>query len=305
MNEKEYLDLIEKLNKDYIDAINSKEYQSGRKLQDIKNYVKKLQFLKLIKKTLTHKKINKYNCSNSMILKNNIDNSFTTIKKIAIYTCIVGNYDDFKEPLYTNTNCDYYLITDNKNIKTNKMTRIIISDEIKNKFDNNGTLINRYYKLNPSETFNEYDYSIYIDGSIEIISDLVPLINNINQEIGIAIHKHRDRECIFDEYKACKIMKKGNIKQLKKQLDKYSNDGFPKKYGMAECGIIVTNLKNNIALDIEKSWWEEFKNSESLRDQISLPYVLWKKNYKISDITTLGNNIYTNSKVRISNKHSK
>ena len=41
----------------------------------------------------------------------------------------------------------------------------------------------------------------------------------------------------------------------------------------------------------------EFVESGSLRDQISLPYVLWKNNINIKQVSTLGNNVYQNSKL--------
>lgn len=108
----------------------------------------------------------------------------------------------------------------------------------------------------------------------------------------MAMFKHHTRDCIYDEEKVCNIYKKGKKEKIKKQIEKYISEGFPKNFGMLEGNVIVTDLKNKNSLKIQNSWWEEFLNSESLRDQLSLPYVLWKLNYRINDIGTLGNDVY-------------
>jgi hypothetical protein len=303
MNEKDTLNLIEKLNKDYIDITNSKEYTLGKRIIELKNSLKHFEFIKIFKKFIVHQKIKKYYKANSSNLSNNIINKKISGKKIAVYTCVTGGYDKISEPLYDSPYCDYYLITDDKNMKPKKWKKILIPEDIKKQYDNNGTIINRYYKLNPQEIFKEYDYSIYIDGNVQIISDLSFMINNVDPSVGIAIHKHRDRECICDELEACKILKKGNSEKLKQQVDRYLDENFPKHYGMGECAIIVTNLKNKQAVDILNAWWIEFQKSESLRDQIALPYILWKKNILMEKITTLGENYRVNPKVREANIH--
>ena len=74
---------------------------------------------------------------------------------------------------------------------------------------------------------------------------------------------------------------------------------------MAECGMIVTDLHNEMALEILKDWFLEVLNTSSLRDQISLPFVLWKKNIKVEEITTLGNNFFQNPKIIVHKNHNK
>ena len=66
-----------------------------------------------------------------------------------------------------------------------------------------------------------------------------------------------------------------------------------------EATIILSDLKNNNAKEIFEEWWNEFYNSKSYRDQIAFPYILWKKNIKVSELATLGNNVYRNPKFRI------
>lgn len=82
-------------------------------------------------------------------------------------------------------------------------------------------------------------------------------------------------------------------------MKEYLQQGFPKKFGMLEATIIVTDLKNPVAKKILDDWWKEFISTKSLRDQISLQYVVWKNNFRIDDIGVLGNNLYKNPKFRV------
>ena len=60
----------------------------------------------------------------------------------------------------------------------------------------------------------------------------------------------------------------------------------------------IRNARKEDCPLLEK-WWNEFYMSESLRDQLSLPYVLWKNGYSIDQVGTLGNNVYDNTKLQI------
>ncbi len=292
---------LEQLSNEYHLILNSKEYRLGSKLLNIKNKIKKGHFLSVLKDINIHYQMRKYSKECHSIF--NINNIPIKNKKIIIYTCIIGNYDKLNEPTYINENCEYVLITDNHKIKSEYWKIYRVPNEIIKRFQSNTTLINRFYKLNPHIVFPNYDYSIYIDGCVKIISDISTLINSISNKTGIACHIHSSRDCIYDEYKVCKILKKGNTSALKKQLKRYQKLGFPKKYGMLECGILATDIKNDMAINILNLWWNEFKQSESLRDQISLPFILWNLNLDTKSIGTIGNNIYDNPKCIVYRNH--
>ena len=297
MNKNEYLSVIEKLNEEIICLKSSKEYQLGSKISKKKSLLKTLNMVKI------HFKMKKYNHpepeKNTYKVLNDIS---LENKKIAVYTSIVGGYDDIKEPLITSSNCDYFLFTDQEVNSTIWKVKKISKEIEKLK---NATKINRYFKMNPHLLFPDYDYAIYIDGSILIVSDITEFINCMNLEYGLAFHKHRYRKCIYEEIEACQILKKGNYKKLKEQGKRYLTEKFPKNFGMLECGIIVSDLKNKKSKEILEKWYEEFLESESLRDQISLPYVLWKENILPTYLSTLGDNIYKNNKIRIETTHKR
>lgn len=296
MEEKNLIRVIEKVNLDYLNVLNSKEYNIGKKIAGLK----KMNILKIFEKikrkiVLRNIKENKQEENWTEKEKEVLLNTELGNKKIVIYSCITGNYDNGKEPYYKSNNIDYIMYTSND---VSGWTRKEIPDKIKKL--NNPILINRYLKFHPHELFEEkYDYSIYIDGNIEIISDLSVLTSLVNNKYGFAFHRHYSRNCAYDEAKFCIAYKKGNSKKIKEQMKKYETEKFPKNYGLLEGNVIVNDLKNERARNIMEQIWNELNIAQTFRDQLTIPYVLWKNNIETKEISTLGKNVYKNPKIRI------
>lgn len=289
---------LELLNNDYIELSNSLEYRLG------KNFLilKKKGIISFIKNMIVYFKMKKFNHKapikneekelNSLNLKN---------KKIVVYSALISNYDNIKPPLFVNNNCNYIMFTDQK-IEKSLWKIEPIPQKIKEL--KNPILINRYIKMHPHEFFKDYDYAIYFDANIQIVSNITKFINQMDLEYGLSFHKHRYRDCIYEEIKCCHLLKKGNYKNLENQKDKYQKNSFPNHFGILECGNFVVDLKNSKAKEILDEWWIEFYKSASLRDQIALPYVLWKKQIDISKLYGLGNNMYKDLKIRVFSDHN-
>lgn len=297
---------LEELNLRYINLQNSKEMRVGKNIISIKKNINKARFsdiLLLFKKKHGQKIIDKKypgkqpgeNQTMSDRLKN-ITHVNSNVR-VAIYTCIVGGYDQLCEPIFANDGYDFFVFSDKK-LKSNVWKSKEIPEKIQKL--NDKTLINRYLKMHPSEFFPEYDYAVYIDGNVCIVSDISSLISVADDgKVGFAMHRHVTRECIYEEAEACILYGKGNPQNLKKQIARYKKDGFPIKFGMLEATVIIFNLKSKECQVIMSEWWNEFLKSHSKRDQIALPYVLWKNGYKILDVGNLGNNVYKNPKFQV------
>ena len=304
-NEKELMIALEKLNLKYLKLKSSKEQQIGKKIinfiQDIKDRNIK-NVISLVKKKMGQKKIDKMypnqsieeNLSESDWLKHitHVDLS----GKVAVYTCITGKYDNVIDPIYINQNFDFYIFTD-QDIKSKIWIKREIPKNILGLKDN--ILINRYIKMHPFELFPDYDYAVYIDGNACIVSDISSLINKTLSITGFAMHRHVLRNDIYEEAMVCALYGKGNREKLKDQISLYRNNGFPKKFGMLEANVIIFDLNSIVAKTLMLEWWEEFLRSGSMRDQIALPYILWKNNYTIDNVGFLGKNVYRNSKFQV------
>lgn len=291
-----YIEVLEKLNSDYIDIVSSREYKIGSDIKKIKQTISKGNFIDIFKSKRRRKKISKLNSHQE--LDNDYGLKYTSKRKpkIAVYTCISGNYDKLYSPLLKPDNIDYFAFLENESRdKIGYWNVKKIPEEI-SKLDN--ILKNRYIKLHPYELFNNYDYSIYIDGNIQVISDLTDMVCSVT-DTGISLHHHQFRNCICNEIEVCRLLKKGNYDKLKSQVDRYLDEGFPKSFGLYECNVILCDLKNATGEKLMKDWWNEFLKTESYRDQISFPYVIWKNKLKFDDIGCLGKNVYKNPKLRI------
>ncbi len=276
----------------------SRLYRIALKIYNFFNSIKKGCFFDNIRNEWRMKRARKYNVmqpTSDFKYGQYPDNN----KRILVYACVTNNYDLPTPPLFSPVNVEYILFSDNTNLCVDGWRVKAIPSDIMAL--GNGTIVNRYLKMHPDVIGKGFDYAIYVDGNVQIMSNIRNIVNAVSSTTGLAIHRHSSRNCIYDEYEACRILKKGNLTKLKDQVERYKSEKFPAKFGLLECTIILTDMHNKNGLDLLDKWWNEFIKSESLRDQLSLPYVVWKIGYTIDDIGNLGNNLRLNPKFRYVN----
>lgn len=304
MKEDQFFNVIEKLNKEKSDLQNGREYKLGSAILRYSyniTHFKVSELVKDIKDKIAARAIaKKYTVTNGHhpSIKYLSDCSYKK-PKIAIYTCVIGNYDNVQRPLVTFDNVDFFLLTDNPDLYKNNYDDWQIIRLPNNILRMGNILANRYVKLHPHEFFSSYEYTIYMDGNIRVVGDVRQFILQCSEKTGVAMHFHRERDCIYQEANVCCMLRRGNAEYIKKQMIRYKKDGFPEHFGMNEATIIVSDINNEVSKNLEDSWWNEFIKSHSLRDQLAWPYVLWKQGFCIDDVGFLGNNIYQNYKLEI------
>ncbi len=291
----ELCDLIEDLNRERVELLNSPQYIWGRRVLNIKVAIRKFKLHKLIALWIKGKKSQKilYEHKQSDYHYGEYPNRNL---KFCVYTCVTGGYDNIVQPVHCHPqNVDFIAFSDNENIEAKGWTVKTLPDKVK-EIQGNAER-NRYLKMHPS-VVGDYDYAIYVDGVVEIFSDLTNMINVVNPVYGLAIHVHPDKDCIYNEVEWCKQNHRGNAEKMDEMLKEYSNEGFPKCYGLLECPVILSDLHNEKGLNILDEWWNEHQKRETGRDQLTLPYVLWKDGIAVSEIGTLGNDVKSNPKFR-------
>lgn len=215
--------------------------------------------------------------------------------KIAIYTSIFGNYDQLKEPVTIPDNCDFFVFTDQEVSENSNWQKLEIEySEFGLPADN--ILKNRFVKIFPERFFPNYAYSIYVDGSVQIRTDLTPLIQSMNQ-YGLRMHHHAFRDCAYEEIKACIHKHKDVIEKLQEHRAHLEKNGMPHHSGLLEATIIVRDHRNPILNTLMEAWWAEF-TIHSHRDQVSLAYVLWKNHIDFNIVGDLGSNLRYNTSFR-------
>jgi hypothetical protein len=192
------------------------------------------------------------------------------IKKIVVYTCITGNYDELISPIEFEKDIDYVCLTDKSIIYANGWQTRPISFS-----SGNAAAANRYAKMHPHILFKDYEISIYLDGNIEIIGGLKDLIKNALAVNDIAMYEHPFRDCIYQEADECSAIGYDWFWRFKRQMNEYKKNGYPFKAGLFECNVIIRRHNNKEIQRLMNSWWDEYQCGVK-RDQISLPFLVWR-----------------------------
>jgi hypothetical protein len=192
-------------------------------------------------------------------------------KKLVVYTALFGDYDELKDPLNNYEKCIFICFTDNTLLKS-KIWNIEIVEEN----EKTNILKNRKYKILPHRYFPKYEYSLYVDANILIKDDPWKLVEKESLDYDLVIPNHFSRESNYDEAKI--LIRTGRVEIIKlyKQTITYILDGYISQTKMGENNIIFR--KHNSLINFSEKWWSEFQIGVH-RDQISLPYLIWK--YKI------------------------
>jgi len=197
------------------------------------------------------------------------------INDIVVYTAIANNYDDLIDPKFISNNIDYYCFTDDISMESEVWNLLEFPKD-----DLNSTYKNRLVKMLPHKYFSEYRYSVYIDGNIDILGDIEKLVNEylVEREYKLAVPKHPQRNCLFEEAEACIKFRKDNAEIINKQIREYKKENFPNNLDLTENNIIFRKHNDPEVVNLMEDWWNEF-NKFSQRDQLSFLYVIWKNNF--------------------------
>lgn len=228
-------------------------------------------------------------------------------ERMAVYTCIIDDYDDLKQPQVIDEQCDYFCLSLNRPQNLGVYQWIDISRYIGDDISDN-TRINRFCKLHPHLFFKDYRYSVYYDGSFEIIHSIAGVFKKIGN-VGIALYEAGGygNLDIYGEAALLILSKRtsGDAADIiVKQISKYIKEGFPRNYGEAMNGTIVREHNNPRCIKIMEIWWKEIIN-ESRRDQLSFWYSVWKNGYSPQDIGRLGESLKSGSEYFVHNHKKK
>ena len=212
----------------------------------------------------------------------------TTHLKIAVFTCITGHYDNIVEPLYVDPGVDYYVFTD-MDCPENSVWKKIDIMQFEEYSQLTPAQMNRKIRMLAFHYLPDYDYSVYVDGNIEIQTSLIPVIEKMG-DCPLGIHYHRNRDCVYVEAERVLYLRKANKELVNEQMAAYKKEGFPRHFGLYENTVLIKNHHDAGINQLMEAWWEEY-HKYSTRDQLSLPYIIRKTHYDRSKIHIIGKNI--------------
>jgi len=148
-----------------------------------------------------------------------------------------------------------------------------------------------YYKTQMYRISPESEVLIWVDGKIlPTCYDFVEQVVNALGENDIAILKHRDRSCIYEEINYIeKEIRMGSRylrtrygkRPIRKEVEYYRACGYPEKNGLNDCCIVA--MKNNEQMkSVTNGWWSACHGGAF--DQIAIQFVCWREEVKIIPI---------------------
>lgn len=198
--------------------------------------------------------------------------------KNVLYTCITGNYDTLIEQNYYAPDWDYICFTDQKSLIEQKYFGRWQIKPLAYTTDNS-QLTGRWHKIHPHILLPDYEKCLYIDGNINVLSPYLFELASQNQNTVLGQFMHPVRDCIYDEILACLAGQKENWTKLENVKNLLLQNHFPAHFGLSETGILLRKHMHPLCMEIMDNWWYMLENY-SVRDQVSLMYILWKKNLK-------------------------
>jgi len=132
--------------------------------------------------------------------------------------------------------------------------------------------------LVPPPIWDDYDQSIWVDHNIFFRKDPTTLFNEHNMRV----FRHPYRTCITEEAKVVKDKQYDTAERIDPQIARYMDEGFPLHSGLYAGSILVRKHTPEVRQFCEQ-WWDEIITG-SCRDQISLPYVMWKTGFPMDVI---------------------
>ncbi len=213
--------------------------------------------------------------------------------KVALYTCITKGYDSSVPRV---TKSDQFerciLFTDDCRLRSAVWeSRPLASPEKLERSD----LVNRYHKFHAERLLPECDLSVYIDGNVDICQDIRPLIDIFLESNALfGCFRHPQRTSIAEEADACirlNKFKSNDSEKWQDQISSYQRDGFPQDFPLLAATVLFRRHGINGELDKAMTEWWHQVNEYSCRDQLSLPYILWKTKlpYKVFDLNIFDN----------------
>ena len=193
------------------------------------------------------------------------------MNKFAIYTAVVGNYDEIRQPLVVDSRFDYFLFSNTireKRIGVWQIKPIEYTnpDQIK---------IARYVKTHPETLLPDYAATLWMDANIQIVDSWVyeRFIELYNQGVQLASVKHPERDCIYEEMFTVCSFKWETIETAWRWNRYLRKNKYPKNNGLFETNVLY-RVNSAATKKVDEEWWNCIEQY-SRRDQLSFNFVLW------------------------------
>ena len=151
----------------------------------------------------------------------------------------------------------------------------------------------KIYKIIPFAFLPEYDYYFWIDSTHILEKDPNELVGTYLKDADVAVFKHNQRNCIYDEGEFIKQIKFDYPNLIDDQLAFYRDMCYPEDNGLYELPVRFQR-NNQLTQKMGLMWWEQICMFSS-RDQVSFPFVCHQLGVKLSILPGFANTIRGNT----------
>jgi hypothetical protein len=197
--------------------------------------------------------------------------------KVVVYSAVFGGTDDFREPKRVNPGCAYVYVSDVEPRDRSTAWTCRVGRRRYRQARRDAKI----YKLCPHFFFPDADYSIWLDGMFQIDVDPMDALAWLGGN-DIAVFRHPERDCLFDEAEACIRWGLDEPDRIRRQVKAYRAHGYPTANGLIAGGVVVRRHTEAINR-LNEAWWGEVL-TYSIRDQLSFNYAAWTKHVRYSVI---------------------
>lgn len=194
------------------------------------------------------------------------------MKKFLVLTSITDGKDKLIDPPKVFDNCDYIAFVDKEyDVKVWEQRPVLKFSSLDKYFNRRNA---KTYKILSALMFPQYEYIIWEDGNHQLKMDPQLIIDEYGADSDILLFKHPDRKCTYEEMQAVSHWQLDNRELVEAQFRYYKSLGVPEKLGLYEMSTFIVKT-SDATKEFQLMWWEQI-NKFSSRDQISLPFCLWK-----------------------------
>ncbi len=195
--------------------------------------------------------------------------------KKAIITYIYAGYDQLKDPVVVTPGWDYLCFSDTALSSTVWEPRVVPTDL---DHPTDPKRLASFIKIMHHVCLPEdYDVCVMIDGSMQINTCLDRFLEEFwSPDTDMTIARHPERTCVFDEAEAVLDLQFDDPETVQAQMGRYAKEGLPRHYGLYGSRLMVKNHHSPRLHSMCALWARELARG-SRRDQLSLPYALWRQ----------------------------
>lgn len=196
-----------------------------------------------------------------------------TENRVVVYTACFNRYDSIDVAAINMPGVDYYYFGDNINDAPPGWRRIEVGFIYKDP-----RRAAKLFKILPHLFFPDYEISVWIDANRILKADILGLIYESMKDHQLAVFSHNKRNNIPEEAAECIKRGKDEKDVIETQISGYAKHEDIESWGLYAGSFIIRRHNNDALINLMNHWWREIEYN-SVRDQLSLPYVIYQSGF--------------------------